>query len=120
MENVIEGNKLIAEFMGGKFKHTYAPEYVTFNPVTFGNMQGGYGCMVEELKFHYSWDWLMPVVEKIETGNYGFKMCRKVVEVYFDNSKEVILKTKEKCRMDSLWLAVVRFIQFYNTKTSKP
>jgi len=64
--------------------------------------------------YHLSFDWLMPVVEKIEKMDYGFKMRRKVVEVYIDSTKEVILKTKESCRMESLFKAVVEFINWYN------
>jgi hypothetical protein len=47
-------NKLIAEFMGYEVKHgkCYSPKY---NDGTIAPMQ-----------FDRSWDWLMPVVEKIE------------------------------------------------------
>lgn len=70
-------------------------------------------------KYHSSWDWLIPVVEQIEKGNYGFKMCRKVVEVYIDDTKEVIIKVKEQSRIESLYKAVIQFIQWY-TQTSNP
>ncbi len=64
----------------------------------------------------------MPVVEKIEKDNYGFKMCRKVVEVYVDSTKVVLIHKKEKSRIESLYAAVIDFIQWYNqqTKTSNP
>ena len=46
-------NKLIAEFMGYKV----------------GERRRGGGYMPEnEMKYDTSWDWLMPVVEKIENG----------------------------------------------------
>lgn len=49
----MEENKLIAEFMGYEVEHNkcYSPKY---NDGTIAPMQ-----------FHTSWDWLMPVVEKI-------------------------------------------------------
>ena len=49
----MENNKLIAEFMGYEVKHNkcYSPKH---NDGTIAPMQ-----------FHKSWDWLMPVVEKI-------------------------------------------------------
>jgi hypothetical protein len=104
-EEVEAGNRLIAEFMGtkiGEDKYSWRP-----------------GCVEplqeHHLAYHKQWGWLMPVVEKIEKEDFGFKMCRKVVEVYCDSTKEIILKTKESCRLDSLYKAVVQFITWYNT-----
>jgi hypothetical protein len=53
----MEDNKLIAEFMGYEVKHgkCYSPKY---NDGTIAPMQ-----------FDGSWDWLMPVVQKIERQN---------------------------------------------------
>lgn len=53
----MKDNKLIAEFMGYEVKHgkCYSPKY---NDGTIAPMQ-----------FDRSWDWLMPVVEKIERQN---------------------------------------------------
>ena len=50
-----ENNKLIAEFMGYEVKHNkcYSPKY---NDGT-----------IAPIKFHSSWDWLMPVVREILT-----------------------------------------------------
>lgn len=73
-EEILEGNKLIAEFMGGIYSH-YASAW------GFGNariehedlkVQGKvYKNAVwaerfeTELKYHSSWDWLMPCIGKI-------------------------------------------------------
>lgn len=59
------GNKLIAEFMGGKLykseshNHSFhtAPKKMPTEPV--------YSLVIGNLKYNSSWDWLMPVVEKI-------------------------------------------------------
>ena len=120
-EEIIQNNKLIAEFMGATVTLAYSemPEMnqdgLIFyyqdksSPSLYRNMSSA------EIKYHYSWSWLMPVVEKIEQGNYGFKMCRKVVEIYYDDTKEVILKVKESSRFESLYKAVIDFINWYNT-----
>lgn len=61
-EQIIEGNSLIAEFMGRLQEHHivegFDQEYGTFEsrPET-----------EHDWKFHTSWDWLMPVVEKIQS-----------------------------------------------------
>ena len=56
-----KNNKLIAEFMGYEVKHgkCYSPKY---NDGTIAPMQ-----------FDKSWDWLMPVIEKIESLGYTFE-----------------------------------------------
>lgn len=98
---------IIGEYMGWLVTDTdvYHP---TFNRLNFGYIP-------PEMDFNL----LMEVVEKIEHGNYGFKMCRKVVEVYFDDTKVVILKCKEKSRIESLRKAVVSFIQWFNNQNNQ-
>jgi hypothetical protein len=66
--------------------------------------------------FSSSFDWLMAVVIKAETEDIGFKMCRKVVEVYVDSTKEVLFKVKEDSRLNSLYKAVVTFVKWHNEK----
>jgi hypothetical protein len=62
METVEESNKLIAEFMGGgwtgKIQPFYDERWVECPPMGIE--------YIKDLKYHSSWDWLMPVVEKIE------------------------------------------------------
>ena len=54
-------NKLIAEFMGLQFENDQY--YVYSNAVKSGSgVWTTYS--VDELKYHTSWDWLMPVVQK--------------------------------------------------------
>ena len=67
----MKNNKLIAEFMG--VKPTILGDEITYE------MYGAIDCiedgvdeqhffLEEQLLFHTSWDWLIPVVEKIENG----------------------------------------------------
>jgi hypothetical protein len=69
MEN-LANNKLIAEFMG--FKKDAEDLYLIddYNLRSENQFQATY---VSEMEFHTSWDWLMPVVEKIETLGYTFE-----------------------------------------------
>jgi len=96
---IIEGNKLIAEFMN--FKETFVKKYeggkydfdipngFTLIKETETTIEGEWCeilmeqdmCMIEDLIFHSSWDWLMPVVEKIikeyRTDYYNeYDMCQ--------------------------------------------
>ena len=53
----MENNKLIAEFMGvSQGEHTHFM-VEPFALESYAN--------VDDLKYHISWDWLMPVIEKI-------------------------------------------------------
>lgn len=105
-KETVENNKLIAEFMGVKTQDKGPFCYQVYDQQW----------AAEGLRYHSSFNWLMDVVEKIEEGNYGFKTCRKVVEVYFDDTKEIILKTKENCRLNSLHKAVVEFVKWHNAR----
>ena len=59
-------NKLIAEFMG---VNVITLDDVRKNKNPYFSSADGY--LEDDLKYHTSWDWLMPVVEKIETECEG-------------------------------------------------
>jgi len=83
----MEENKLIAEFMGMKYS----------DKRSFNN--GEWTHSVRSLsKFHTSWDWLMPVVEKIEF----------LEEVNDDMSWRGL------CTLKGTYNNVVEFIKEYN------
>lgn len=133
----IETNAIIARFMGYEIDdtnqffsgiHYYNMDSDTekkYNELTIDDVRS----YTEGFVWHYTYignrerrydnDYgqLMEVVEKIEKMDYGFKMCRKVVEVYIDSTKEVILKTKESCRFESLYKSVFEFVKWHYTLT---
>lgn len=61
------------------------------------------------------WNHIQSVVEKIETMDYGIKMCRKVVEIYVDSTKEQLFHVKKANRKESLKKAIILFINYYNS-----
>ena len=107
-EETIENNKLIAEFMGGEFaNHNCQPtaywefwkdEPPSNAPYIFNR----------HLKYHTSWDWLMPVYSKAmqETENDGgdehFDLQNYFEDAAMNN------------RIDLAFSAVVEFIKWYN------
>lgn len=108
-EQITEGNKLIAELMG----LDVLPE----NSVYFERFKwsdGAYYSM-DRLKYHSSWDWLMPVVEKIEaiTG-LAVLSQGKATNIAWGNYS---ITTEASTRMESIYNACIHFIQYYNTQS---
>ena len=79
MKNPLITNKIIAEFMGLEFKdgvyvnNHESPSYL------------GYSRSVEQLEYNSSWDWLMPVIEKISNDVYeeGFEDGQHVLDTAY-------------------------------------
>ena len=73
MENIIENNKIIAEFLDWEFddlSETFETPFLKLvEPQAFGDEQ--FSCKLQdfELEFHTDWNWLMKLVEKIESLN---------------------------------------------------
>ena len=88
--NTQENNKLIAEFMG------LAPNECG----VYQTKRGPYH--LENLSYHLSWDWLMPVVQK----------CYKIDdEEGFDNLVDAV----STLDINGTYQAVVEFINAYKT-----
>jgi len=67
----MENNKLIAEFMGGQYVDEHLIEFENFYSIKDIGGEFEYtNCFDSdnELKYHSSWDWLMPVVDKCFDG----------------------------------------------------
>lgn len=108
--NTLEGNKLIVEFMGygflpdsfgGKIPH-YQDGYY-FNP-SFDESP----IILKEAKYHSSWDWLRPVIDKIFT--YSIAHPEEAGKVC--NMKIIV-------NIDAAWEMVAKFIQWYNDNQIK-
>lgn len=100
-----EGNKLIAHFMGNEVD---------------GNRMLVYPRWLI-MQYHTSWDWLMPVVEKIENGcgnPYSVEIDKYscgVRYVHIFNGKKVqFFEAADSSKIETVWKTVVAFIQWYN------
>jgi len=157
-EQVTEGNKLISEFMGYKFVtigYFGQPDETGWqienrewmDKMDISNV-GDYYVNVskdtwfeaEDIQYHSSWDWLMPVVEKIEsfwnpyydnciynehefsafeiTNNYisiGTAGFKNDVRKEFYWHEEILLKEKsDQLKRHLVFQACIQFIQWYN------
>jgi|ERR1035437_5194925 hypothetical protein len=126
-KDIIEGNKLIAVFMdyeyipspipvpqrgyaekqfGWNRKMKWSPLYIkSMDHSEFPHKRYHLANTNSDLKFHSSWDWLMPVVQKICKLHRPSKEYFLMEELY------------QSCIDDSpikVWKAVVKFIEWHN------
>ena len=119
--NTQENNKLIAEFMGYKLMSCNRgkawdigksiPSKDHLFPIQ-GVLHTG-----NELAFHKSWDWLMPVVDKIESLGYEFFIVEDRIKIAHntDHSIDTIINfTLGGSKREATYKAVVEFIKQYN------
>ena len=110
-----EYNKLIARFMG------YAPNEDGLWHIYYG--EGDDLFESYSLEYHYSWSWLMPVVEEIESFNdkcpkYNVNIQQCWVEIIDNENSDEIVAVESSgtilTKIEVVHLAVVEFIKWYN------
>ena len=117
MTNIIENNKLIAEFLDWEFDDLSETFETTFlklvEPQAFGDEQFSSKLQDFELEFHSDWNWLMPVVEKIESENI---VCFKFQgnNCYCEGNFKYGITAPSK--INAVYNACVEFIKWYNNK----
>ena len=103
----MDDNKLIAEFMGlPKEKIGLGIRQETIYGISHDDWY-----TYDNLNYHISWDWLMPVVEK----------CF-VIHNKLDKADDLIFKLNDALlttNIDSLYKVVVEFIKWYNEQGIK-
>lgn len=113
MEAKIENNKLIPEFLKWEL---YGSGNILYYEV-YDKIAGIDAPKENELKFHISWDWLMLVVEKIESLKESWEVdifgnsCEIGIPKKF-NIDEIMFEAETKIK--ATYKAVVTFIKWYN------
>lgn len=115
---ILEGNRLIAEspFVSDYHKKWIAKEIKTNGSIDF---------FIQASRYHASWDWLMPVVDKIEAlgsndrtrFNVTIETNNCFIDEYVDGMKDdgwLIEVVDAANKMDAVWQAVIEFIKWYN------
>jgi hypothetical protein len=114
-----ENNKLIAEFMG--ILNIDDTKYIeTLKEMKSNGLYFEQGYMTSELKYDTDWNWLMPVVEKIEELGYDFDINKR------ENDNNVFIRgsqysktTSNKTKIEAVYNACVEFIKWYNNQNKK-
>lgn len=135
-EEILFGNKLIAEFMGYRVFNKRYPR----NHGIGGGIEPIFkDVILEKTKYHISWDWIMPVVEKIEsTGIDSYEWTdNRGTHYNFDNFEVSInfntcfiwcnykldppicmnpnsCHIRQETKLRAIYVAIVEFIQEYN------
>jgi hypothetical protein len=107
--NTIESNKLIAEFMGAKlFVNDGAIILYKLNSKTYH---------IGSMNYDTDYNWLMPVVEKIEGLGHDVSILKNAVGLqwcgigkFSSNNTKATGTTK----IEAIYSAVVEFIKWYN------
>lgn len=109
----MKNNKLIAEFMGWELEQTLKGKWVYAIRQNVLHLTKEYEetnfYLPKELLYHKSWDWLMPVVDKIENLHYGFEIIGNYVKVL-----GTPIYSTRKTKIQAVYNAVVEFIKWYN------
>lgn len=112
--NTTENNKLIAEFLG------YEPNTNGVYPIVCINE--GKGWHLETMKYHFDWNWLMEVVEKIESiifdNNNSFNVTIGSTNycVIQDSNGDTYESVEDygETKLLTTYKAIVKFIKWYN------
>lgn len=118
---IVEGNILIAVFMDWCIDNSFPDKGRVYR-------NGNSLELDTTFKFHTSWDWLMPVIEKIESlgivvtisngfhlkmlGNAQFYKCK--THSYKDTKEVLYGERFGDTKIHAAWQAVVEFIEWHN------
>lgn len=122
-EEIINGNKLIAEFMGYE-KTIYSD---VFNGDLYAlDVSNGEIYTISQMQYHASWDWIMPVVEKIEQKgciveiSYSLVCMCRICVIWEKHEKAFNIINDNNGGLEpiiAIYKSVVEFIKWYNRNT---
>lgn len=99
-DDIRSGNQLIVDLMDSTIK--IAQEDVKDIPLAF--------LAIDDMKFHVSWKWLMPVIIKLEededaTVTIMNKMCR------IESDEGDVYQHEGETKMEAVWQTVVEYLK---------
>jgi len=102
MNTTEQNNKLLAEFLGLE----------TFS-------RGSEGFQPNSFSFHFSWDSLMKIVDKIESLGFEFQITSKHVTVLTNHSaiyQTFVYSVDGTDKITATYQTAVEFVKWYNNK----
>lgn len=131
MEKKQENNKIIAEFMTNESFSCDSELCYKFEKHPCSYIKGQATCSIEDLFYHLKWDWLMPVIEKIEAieRTDGNRIITTWVHIMgkgciierdkIKGEPDILFCNEEHnpmTKLEATYLAIVEFITYYNAK----
>ena len=111
-------NKIIAEFMGFEIKNK-----INYVPSSLPNcMKKAEHLKVdksENLPFHNDWNWLMQVVEKIESIGFTFETKKNWARITRKGENIILRWEEDKTKIEAVYNACIEFIKWYNENSAK-
>jgi hypothetical protein len=125
--------KIIAKFMGYKIEnkkfetlqyHSSNESDWVWDEGKIVTLEGDEVCdynnepyfLLEDLPFNKNWDWLMPVVEKIESLGYTFKITGNIVTINHPFFEDIGYRKTDLSKIEAVYLGVLMFIKWYNNQ----
>jgi len=125
----MQNNRIIAEFMGAKeigqylgskggYKDTILYEFIKKDknedlspPILLKHVSD------VDFKYHSDWNWLMPVIDKIESLGYWIELHSGAESVFIIgklNTAKDLFSEEGKTKIEAAYNGVVEFIKHYN------
>lgn len=117
-QQILEGNKQIALFMG--FTESMSKYSIMSQDKILVYRRGTEIHTDNSLSYHDNWDWIMPVVETIESLGYSTYMFpRNEITIKENNtiSAKNIAKVQHPAKLTAMFEACVQFVNWYNQKS---
>jgi len=122
-KEILKGNKLISNFMGRIKEHEKIEDCE--DPIILSIERDGFSGEVvsrktrpfthADEKYHSSWGWLMPVVEKIDNlAEYEVILYSTSTHIKRYVGKPDYNNMEVGKRLEATWQAVVEFIKWHN------
>ena len=113
-----EKNKLIAEFMG--FVYKWQPKHNYFCRPEHSMENNEFSYAIDDLKYHSSWDWLMPVVEKIEK-EYEVAIIREECDItHMGYQSWSFITEKANSKIEAVYNAIIKYIEMLKIGIKQP
>lgn len=118
MKTTQENNRLIAEFMGyqvvDKPKVVEGENFFQY----LDEKTNKYTYCASLLMYNYNWDWLMPVVEKIESMQSEEYSTLIEGRSCLIETPDILFEGTGKNKLEATYKAVVQFIEWWNEQNT--